>query len=65
MEIYFPSAGTLGSVVWPGAGVARSQGICPDFYLPQVNVGLPIPRLPRLSVPVHLSLHLCPSYPSG
>ena len=60
--IYLPSAGTLGCVVWPGAGIAGSQGNPPDFYPSQVNVGLLVPVLP-LPLPVHPTLHLCVSPP--
>ena len=55
---YLPGAGTLGCVVWPGAGIAGSQGIPPDFYLPRVNVGLSIPLL--LQLPLHATLPLRP-----
>ena len=42
-EALFPRAGTLGCVVWPGAGMACSPGVFPGFYSPWVNVGLPMP----------------------
>ena len=38
MGVYLPGAGTLGCVVWAGAGIACCQGIPPDFYPPYVNV---------------------------
>ena len=54
MGVYLPGAGTLGCAVCPGAGIAHSQGVPPDFYLPHVNVGLPLPPLPLLLCPPHL-----------
>ena len=42
-EALFPSTGTLGSVVWLGAGITPSPGVPPSFYPPPVNVGPPIP----------------------
>ena len=42
-KLYFPGAGTLGCVVWPGAGITRSPGILPSFCLSHVNAGLPLP----------------------
>ena len=41
-EALFLGAGTLGCVVWPGAGIACSPGVSSAFYWPQVNVGPPI-----------------------
>ena len=32
MGIYFPDAGTLGFVVWLGAGISHSQGIPTDLF---------------------------------
>ena len=74
MEIYLPSAGTLGCMVWPGAGVAPSQGIPPNFYLPHANAGQPVLLLPPLCttpclqasppVAVSMSLLLLPSWMS-
>ena len=40
-------------MVWPGAGIAHSRGVLPDFYPTRVNVGLPIPP------PLHASQYLC------
>ena len=37
MRLYFPSARTLGCVVWPEIGTTHSQGIPPDFYPPHMN----------------------------
>ena len=54
-EALFPSAGTLGCVVWPEARIARSPGIPPDFYPPHINVGPPIPQLPPLPHCLHLA----------
>ena len=56
MGFYLPGAGTLGSAVCPGTGIARSQGIPPDFCLPPVNEGLPVPvpLLQPLRAPPHL-----------
>ena len=53
MGIYLPVTGTLGYVVCPGAGIAGSQGIPPDFYLLPVNVGLPVPPLLPLCATPH------------
>ena len=39
MGICLPSAWPLGCVVWPGSGMALSQGVPPNFYPPHVNVG--------------------------
>ena len=47
MRIYLPGPGTLGCVVWPGAGSAHSQDIPLDFYTPHMNVEPPIP-LPKI-----------------
>ena len=38
MGIYLPGTGTLGCVVWPGAGITCSQGISPNFHPSYVNV---------------------------
>ena len=63
--------GSLGCAVWPGAGIACSQGIPPDFYLPHMNVGLPVPQLPLplcstphllASVPISTTLPLLPAW---
>ena len=45
MGTYLPGNGTLGWVVWCGAGIPHSQSIPPDFYLPHMGVGPPIPSL--------------------
>ena len=55
MGVYLPGAGTLDSVVWPGAEIACSQGIPSDFYLPHVNVG------PSVLLPQPLLVHTTPS----
>ena len=47
MGTYLPGAGTLGWVVWPGSGIARSLGVPPNFYPLHMNVGLPVPHLSR------------------
>ena len=70
MGNYLPHAGTLGCADWPGAGITRSQGIPPCFYLPHVNMGLPIPLPPPLRATPNLcaslpSLRLCPLLASG
>ena len=59
MGIYLPGTETLGCVVWPGAGIACSQGVPPNFYPPYMNVGLlmPIPPLPPFCITL-LSPHL-------
>ena len=69
-----PGAGTVGCVVWLGAGITSSQGIPPSFYPPYMNVGLSIPPPPPPTL-VHTShclfgpspqLPLLPSsYPFG
>ena len=46
-QIYLPGA---------GAGIACSQGVPLNFYLPHVNVGLPLPVLPP---PLPLCATLC------
>ena len=43
MGTYLCDTGSLGWVVWSGAGIAHSQGIPHDFYPPRMNVGQPIP----------------------
>ena len=65
MGVYLPCAGTLHCAVWPGAGIACSQDIPPDFYPPHVNVGLPVSVLlpalcaiPRLLISLFVSLSL-------
>ena len=66
---YFLSAESLGCTIWPGAGIARSQGIPLDTYSPHVNVGPPIPpaailpTLPRHHHTVSSSLQLPVSAP--
>ena len=60
--IYLLGNGNLGCVVWPGAGMAQSQGIHPDFYLPHVHVGPPVP-IPPLPQPLHATLCLLTSLP--
>ena len=56
----------LRGLVW--GWTPHSRGIPPNFYLPHVDVGPPIPHL---SLPFHLSVPLCrslslhPSYLSG
>ena len=70
MRAYLPSAGTLGCTIWPGARIAHSQGISPDFYPPHVNVGPSILLQPlhlpfHATTPLHLFLWLHPSYLSG
>ena len=64
MSLYLPGAGTLGCAVWPGAGITHSQGIPPDFYLPYMNVGLPV-LIPLLlqPPPLHVIPHLLASLP--
>ena len=56
MGTYLPGTGTVGWVVWCGAGIPCSPGIPPDFYPPHVNVG------PSIPPPLH---PLCPSCSSG
>ena len=34
--------GTLGCAIWPGAEIAPSPSVPPDFYPPHMNVGPPI-----------------------
>ena len=43
---FFFLAKILDYVVWPGAGMAHSQGISPNFYPPHMNIGYPMPVLP-------------------
>ena len=57
MAVYLPIAGNLGCVVWPGAGMAHSQGIPPNFYQPHVNVG------PSILLSLHVTL--CPLHPGS
>ena len=70
MGLYFPSAGTMDCVVCPGAGIVCSAGVLPGFYLPHMNVGLPIslarPSLPHschtMSSPPQLSISALPAH---
>ena len=63
MRLCLPSTGTLGCVVWPGAGITCSQGVPPDFYPPHMNVGLTgLLLLPLHETPCPLS-QLCVSTP--
>ena len=48
MEVYLCGAETLGCVVWPGASIAYSQGIPPNFYPPHISVRPSVPLLPPL-----------------
>ena len=59
MGTCLPGGGTWGWVVWSGARITGCWGIPPDFYLPHMNVGLPI------LLPLHATLWLCFSYPCG
>ena len=58
MRASLPGAGTLGCMVWPGAGIAGPQAIPPDFYPPRVNVGPSIPLPPE--PPLCTTWLLCP-----
>ena len=51
-----PGVGTLGCMIWPGAGITGSQGVPPDIYPP----GLPILPLPP---PLHATPCLLASLP--
>ena len=60
MRLYFPGAGTLGYVVWPGAGISCSPGI-PDVGPPVQPTAASLPPdyvlstlAPRLCHPTHL-----------
>ena len=68
MGIYLPGTGTLGCVVWPGAGITHPQDIPPNFYLPHMNVGPPVPVLllpPSLCATLYLLTSLsAPASPS-
>ena len=64
MGIYLPGAGTLGCAVWPGAGIAVSQGMPPNFYSPHMNVCFAATASPHRTVSPHLSTCLCVSSPS-
>ena len=65
MRLYLPTAGTLGCTGWPGAGIAQTFFMPPNFYLPHMNLGLlgllasTTTTLPCLST---LAPHLHPSY---
>ena len=52
----------LGCLVW--GWDPYPWGIPPNFYPPHAGAGPPVPHL-RISAPFRVSLHLCPSYPSG
>ena len=41
MGLYLPSAGTLGCVVWPSAGIAHSQGVPPAHCAAAVTSTFP------------------------
>ena len=56
----YPGAGTLGYVVCPGAGIAHSQGVPPNFFPPHVNVKSPVAIPPP---PLHTTLHPLTSLP--
>ena len=59
-----PRAGTLGCKVWPGAETAHSPGVCPSFYLPQMNVGPPCPpAITTASLPLLHHCHTMSSLP--
>ena len=60
MGIYLPSTGTVGCEVWPGAQIAHSQGIPPDFYSQYMNVE---PSIPLLPPSFHATYHLRASPP--
>ena len=60
---YLPGTGTLGWVVWSGAGVPRSWGMPPIFYPPHIDVGLPITVSASLCAIPCLSPHLSTSLP--
>ena len=55
MRSYLTRTGTLGWVIWPGARIAHSQGILPEFCPPNLSVGMPTPLLHcnYISAPLH------------
>ena len=60
MGLYLPGAGTLGCVVWPGVGIAHSQGILPVFIHHMQKWDRPfcsrrLPVAQRISGPHHVS----------
>ena len=64
MGTYLPGIGTLGWVVWSGAGISHSWGILSNFYPTHVDVGLLLLCLhatsPRLSMLLCISsLPIC------
>ena len=63
MGTYLPCVGTLGWVVWCGAGVPRSLGIL-SIFSHHVLVRDHLFASLRLSTCLRLSEHLHPSYPS-
>ena len=59
MRIYLLGTGTLGWVVWCGAGIPPSPGILTNFYPPHILWGPPILHL-YIFVPLCSSLLLLP-----
>ena len=55
MGTYFPGTGTLGWVIWSGAGIPHSQVVPPGFCLPQREVGPPTFPPFCASLPLHAS----------
>ena len=62
MGIYLPGTGTLCWAVWAGSGITYAQGFPPNFYPTYWNVGQ---HVPPLQPPLHVTLSLWSSDPSG
>ena len=59
MQTYLLGTGTLGYVFWSGARIPHSQGMPPDFYSPQVDMGPLVLHL-YASLCISVSLPLLP-----
>ena len=54
MGTYLPGTGTLGWMIWSGAGITHSQGILSNFYPLHMHMGPPILHLCVSTPPTHL-----------
>ena len=62
-RIYLSDTVTLYCAVWPGAGIAHSQGTPPNFYPPHMYVRPRVLPLPPLCTSLPISTHLHISAP--
>ena len=59
MRISLPGLGTLGCVVYPGTGIAHSQGVSPYFYPLHVSVDCLFTAAATSLCHLFAHLHIC------